>query len=66
MGRRASAVVVLRGAGVVLSPSLARCLLMLAVLVYRLLGEERALVAAVGDTYLDFAKRRARLVPFVW
>jgi protein-S-isoprenylcysteine O-methyltransferase Ste14 len=40
--------------------------LMLAGLVYRLLGEERALFAAVGDTYLDFAKSRARLVPFVW
>lgn len=41
-------------------------LLMLAAVVYRLVGEERALVAAVGDTYRDFAKSRARLVPFVW
>lgn len=35
-------------------------------LVYRIRHEEHALAAAVGDTYRDFAKNRARLVPFVW
>jgi len=41
-------------------------LLILSALVYRLLREERAMIDAVGDAYLDFAKDRARLVPFVW
>jgi len=36
------------------------------VLVYRLLREERALTAALGDAYRDFAADRARLVPWVW
>lgn len=34
--------------------------------VYRLLGEELALVEAVGAAYLDYAQGRARLVPFLW
>jgi protein-S-isoprenylcysteine O-methyltransferase Ste14 len=46
--------------------TLASLLLILVGLVYRLLREERAMIAAVGDAYLDFAKDRARLVPFVW
>ena len=41
-------------------------LLVLLALVYRILREERAMVDAVGDAYLDFAKDRARLVPFIW
>lgn len=41
-------------------------LVMLAALIQRLLREERALVDALGDEYLAFAKERARLVPFVW
>lgn len=35
-------------------------------LVYRIRIEERALNAALGTSYHDFAVRRARLVPFVW
>ena len=34
--------------------------------VYRLLREERAMAEALGEAYSDFAKNRARLVPFVW
>jgi protein-S-isoprenylcysteine O-methyltransferase Ste14 len=34
--------------------------------IYRIRVEERALIDAVGDAYLDFATNRARLVPFVW
>ena len=41
-------------------------LVILAALIQRLLREERALVDALGDEYLAFAKERARLVPFVW
>jgi protein-S-isoprenylcysteine O-methyltransferase Ste14 len=40
--------------------------LILTSLVYRLLREERALVGAMGDAYLNFARDRARLIPFVW
>ncbi|WP_425956919.1 methyltransferase family protein [Xylanimonas sp. McL0601] len=40
--------------------------LALAGLVYRMRVEEHALVAALGDAYRDFARGRARLVPFVW
>ena len=35
-------------------------------LVYRIRVEERALDAALGNAYRDFAARRARLVPFLW
>lgn len=41
-------------------------LVVLLALVHRLRREERALVGTLGDAYLDFAKHRARLVPFVW
>lgn len=40
--------------------------LVLTSLVYRLRREERALVRASGDAYLNFAHQRARLVPFIW
>jgi protein-S-isoprenylcysteine O-methyltransferase Ste14 len=38
----------------------------LAALLYRIRIEERALNAALGKSYRDFAATRARLVPFVW
>jgi protein-S-isoprenylcysteine O-methyltransferase Ste14 len=38
----------------------------LAALIYRLRIEERALDAALGDRYREFAASRARLIPFVW
>jgi protein-S-isoprenylcysteine O-methyltransferase Ste14 len=41
-------------------------LLILTGLIYRLVREEHAMIDALGDAYLDFAKDRARLVPFVW
>jgi protein-S-isoprenylcysteine O-methyltransferase Ste14 len=41
-------------------------LLILLALIYRLLREEHAMIDTLGDPYLDFAKDRARLVPFVW
>lgn len=40
--------------------------LMLAALGYRLQIEERALEAALGERYRDFAVSRARLIPYVW
>jgi protein-S-isoprenylcysteine O-methyltransferase Ste14 len=40
--------------------------LLLTALVYRIHIEERALNAALGDRYRDFAAGRARLVPFLW
>jgi protein-S-isoprenylcysteine O-methyltransferase Ste14 len=40
--------------------------LLLTALVYRIRIEERALNAALGDRYRDFATGRARLVPFLW
>ena len=40
--------------------------LVLAALVHRIRIEERALSAALGDRYDDFAASRARLVPGVW
>jgi protein-S-isoprenylcysteine O-methyltransferase Ste14 len=40
--------------------------LVLVALVYRLRLEERALAAALGDRYREFAASRARLVPYVW
>lgn len=38
----------------------------LVALVYRMGIEERALSAALGDRYREFAARRARLIPYVW
>lgn len=38
----------------------------LAAIVYRIRGEERALIAARGAAYLDYAQGRARLFPFIW
>lgn len=35
-------------------------------LVHRLLREEQVMVDALGDEYLEFARQRARLVPFLW
>jgi protein-S-isoprenylcysteine O-methyltransferase Ste14 len=40
--------------------------LVLTVVVYRVRIEERALTAALGDRYREFAASRARLVPYVW
>jgi protein-S-isoprenylcysteine O-methyltransferase Ste14 len=39
---------------------------LLLALIYRLRIEERALTAALGDRYREFAAGRARLVPYVW
>jgi protein-S-isoprenylcysteine O-methyltransferase Ste14 len=41
-------------------------ILVLIALIHRLRIEERALVAALGDPYRDFAASRARLIPYVW
>ena len=41
-------------------------LLILVGRIYRILREEHAMIDTLGDAYLDFAKDRARLVPFVW
>jgi protein-S-isoprenylcysteine O-methyltransferase Ste14 len=41
-------------------------LVVLGALVFRLLREERAMTDTLGDAYLDFARDRARLVPFLW
>lgn len=41
-------------------------ILILAAVIYRLRGEERALVGARGAAYLDYANGRARLLPFIW
>jgi protein-S-isoprenylcysteine O-methyltransferase Ste14 len=40
--------------------------LVLIALAYRIRVEERALIAAVGDRYQEFAASRARLIPYVW
>ena len=40
--------------------------LVLIALVYRLRIEERALSAALGNRYREFAACRARLIPYVW
>ena len=40
--------------------------LVLIALIHRMRIEERALVAALGDRYRDFAASRARLVPYLW
>ena len=38
----------------------------LTALIYRLRTEERALNAALGDRYRNYAATRARLIPYVW
>jgi protein-S-isoprenylcysteine O-methyltransferase Ste14 len=40
--------------------------LLLIAVVYRVRIEERALSAALGDRYRQFAATRARLIPYVW
>lgn len=40
--------------------------MVLTALVYRLRIEERALSAALGNRYREFAAGRARLIPYVW
>ena len=40
--------------------------LLLIALLYRIRIEERALTAALGGRYREYAKDRARLVPYVW
>ncbi|WP_213004628.1 methyltransferase family protein [Paractinoplanes toevensis] len=40
--------------------------LTLVALLYRLRIEERALTAALGDRYREFAATRARLIPYIW
>ena len=40
--------------------------LILVAVIYRLRIEERALIAALGDRYREFAAGRARLIPYVW
>ena len=40
--------------------------LVLIAVIYRLRVEERALTAALGDRYREFAAGRARLIPYVW
>jgi protein-S-isoprenylcysteine O-methyltransferase Ste14 len=40
--------------------------LVLVALIYRLRIEERALSAALGDRYRQFAASRPRLIPYVW
>jgi len=45
----------------------AACFLLILVgLIYRLVREEHAMIDSLGDAYVDYAKDRARLVPFVW
>jgi protein-S-isoprenylcysteine O-methyltransferase Ste14 len=41
-------------------------ILVLIALIHRLRIEERALNAALGDRYREFAASRARLIPYVW
>jgi len=41
-------------------------LLVLIALVHRLRLEERALTAALGNRYREFAASRARLIPYIW
>lgn len=58
----------LLGCGLMLGNWVGTCvssLLILTALIYRLQREEHAMIKALGDGYLDFAKHRARLVPFV-
>jgi protein-S-isoprenylcysteine O-methyltransferase Ste14 len=39
---------------------------LLAGLVYRIVVEERALTATLGDRYADYARTHKRLVPYIW
>jgi protein-S-isoprenylcysteine O-methyltransferase Ste14 len=48
------------------SGTAASVVVVLAALVLRIRIEERALTAALGDRYRDFAASRARLVPYLW
>jgi protein-S-isoprenylcysteine O-methyltransferase Ste14 len=41
-------------------------ILILIALIFRIRVEERALTAALGDRYRQFAAGRARLIPYVW
>jgi protein-S-isoprenylcysteine O-methyltransferase Ste14 len=41
-------------------------ILILVALIHRLRIEERALTAALGDRYREFAAGRARLIPYIW
>jgi protein-S-isoprenylcysteine O-methyltransferase Ste14 len=57
------------GAGLMLgnwAGAVASFLVILVGLIFRLLHEERAMMDALGDQYADFARDRARLVPFIW
>ena len=57
------------GCGVMLgnwAGALASLTVLLAAVVYRIRIEERALTASLADTYRDFARHRARLLPFLW
>jgi protein-S-isoprenylcysteine O-methyltransferase Ste14 len=57
------------GAGLMLGNwvgTAASFLLILVGLLFRLVREERLMIDTLGDTYLNFTKDRARLVPFVW
>ena len=59
----------LLGCGLMLGNWTGTCvsfLLILAALIYRLLREERTMINALGAGYRDFARHRARLLPFVW
>lgn len=59
----------LLGCGLMLGNWAGTCvsfLLILTALIHRLLHEERIMVNALGDGYRDFARHRARLLPFVW
>jgi protein-S-isoprenylcysteine O-methyltransferase Ste14 len=40
--------------------------LVLTALIHRLRIEERALTAALGSRYREFAASRARLIPYIW
>ncbi|WP_433040216.1 methyltransferase family protein [Dactylosporangium sp. CS-033363] len=46
--------------------TLAAVAVITAALSYRIRIEERALTAALGEPYREFARTRARLVPYVW
>ncbi len=46
--------------------TLASSLLLLGALGCRIRREERAMIAAFGEAYREFARGRARLVPYVW
>jgi protein-S-isoprenylcysteine O-methyltransferase Ste14 len=59
----------LAGIGTLLANAVALLVLLTAVMVgvvYRIDIEERALVARLGDRYVDYAEARRRLVPGLW